>query len=160
MKGFDSIATKHVVKCAICGKPFDANVEPFIKVNNKRYAHTECYQNNESKKSQEQKDLEQLENYIKKLFNKRVKVLDKNTYYGEDIELRNDFYLVKKDNDIVDTKVNIFSNDKNISGSIVGKIEIILNGEVLGSRNLYYVKKSVSRDKSFISKLLEFLKFW
>ena len=99
---------------------------------------------------------------LTKYFNnyERVKVLDKNTYYGEDIELRNDFYLVKKDNDIVDTKVNIFSNDKNISGSVVGKIEIILNGEVLGSRNLYYVKKSVSRDKSFISKLLEFLKFW
>ena len=107
-------------------------------------------------------DFEDHKNLYEKYFNnyERVKVLDKNTYYGEDIELRNDFYLVKKDNDIVDTKVNIFSNDKNISGSIVGKIEIILNGEVLGSRNLYYVKKSVSRDKSFISKLLEFLKFW
>ena len=107
-------------------------------------------------------DFEDHKNLYEKYFNnyERVKVLDKNTYYGEDIELRNDFYLVKKDNDIIDTKVNIFSNDKNISGSIVGKIEIILNGEVLGSRNLYYVKKSVSRDKSFISKLLEFLKFW
>lgn len=107
-------------------------------------------------------DFEDHKNLYEKYFNnyERVKVLDKNTYYGEDIELRNDFYLVKKDNDVVDTKVNIFSNDKNISGSIVGKIEIILNGEVLGSRNLYYVKKSVSRDKSFISKLLEFLKFW
>lgn len=107
-------------------------------------------------------DFEDHKNLYEKYFNnyERVKVLDMNTYYGEDIELRNDFYLVKKDNDIVDTKVNIFSNDKNISGSIVGKIEIILNGEVLGSRNLYYVKKSVSRDKSFISKLLEFLKFW
>lgn len=107
-------------------------------------------------------DFEDHKNLYEKYFNnyERVKVLDMNTYYGEDIELRNDFYLVKKDNDIIDTKVNIFSNDKNISGSIVGKIEIILNGEVLGSRNLYYVKKSVSRDKSFISKLLEFLKFW
>ena len=107
-------------------------------------------------------DFEDHKNLYEKYFNnyERVKVLDMNTYYGEDIELRNDFYLVKKDNDIVDTKVNIFSNDKNISGSIVGKIEIILNGEVLGSRNLYYVKKSVSRDKSFISKLLEFLNFW
>lgn len=107
-------------------------------------------------------DFEDHKNLYEKYFNnyERVKVLDKNTYYGEDIELRNDFYLVKKDNDIIDTKVNIFGNDKNISGSIVGKIEIILNGEVLGSRNLYYVKKSVSRDKSFISKLLEFLKFW
>ena len=107
-------------------------------------------------------DFEDHKNLYEKYFNnyERVKVLDKNTYYGEDIELRNDFYLVKKDNDIIDTKVNIFSNDKNISGSIVGKIEIILNVEVLGSRNLYYVKKSVSRDKSFISKLLEFLKFW
>lgn len=97
-----------------------------------------------------------------KYFNnyEKVKVLDKTDYYGENIELRNDFYLVKKDGDVIDTKVNIGSMKGAINGSIVGKVEVILNGEVLGSRNLYYKKKSVTEDKSFISKLLDFLKFW
>ena len=97
-----------------------------------------------------------------KYFNnyERVKVLDKTDYYGENIELRNDFYLVKKDGDVIDTKIDIGSMKGAINGSIVGKVEVILNGEVLGSRNLYYKKKSVTEDKSFISKLLDFLKFW
>ena len=34
---------KHIVKCLICGNSFDANVEPFIKANSRRYAHLECY---------------------------------------------------------------------------------------------------------------------
>lgn len=97
-----------------------------------------------------------------KYFNnyERVKVLDKTDYYGENTELRNDFYLVKKDGDVIDTKIDLGSMKGAINGSIVGKVEVILNGEVLGSRNLYYKKKSVTEDKSFISKLLDFLKFW
>ena len=63
------MATKHIVKCAICGESFDANIEPFVKVNSKRYAHVECYNQNNNQKTQEQGDLEALENYIKKLFN-------------------------------------------------------------------------------------------
>lgn len=107
-------------------------------------------------------DFEDHKKLYEKYFNnyERIKVLDKNEYYGEDVQLRNDFYLVKKDGDVVDTKVTLLSKEGNIDGSIVGRIEVILNGEVLGSRNLYYVKKSVSEDKSFISKLLDFLKFW
>ena len=107
-------------------------------------------------------DFEDHKKLYEKYFNsyERIKILDKNEYYGEDVQLRNDFYLVKKDGDVVDTKVILLSNKGDIDGSIVGRIDVILNGEVLGSRNLYYVKKSVSEDKSFISKLLDFLKFW
>lgn len=90
----------------------------------------------------------------------RIKVLDKNVNYGENIELRNDFYMIKKDGDDVETKVNLSKVKATIDGSIVGKIEVILNGEILGSRNLYYVKPSVTENKSFISKLLDILKFW
>ena len=60
---------KHIVKCLICGNPFDANIEPFIKVNSRRYAHLECYENAEAQRSQEDKDKESLEKYIMKLFN-------------------------------------------------------------------------------------------
>ncbi len=97
-----------------------------------------------------------------KYFNnyERVKVLDKETFYGENISLRNDFYLVKRKDDKIDTNVVIDSLNPSLDGSIVGKVEVILNGEVLGSRNLYYDKPSVRDDKSFLSKLLDFLKFW
>ena len=97
-----------------------------------------------------------------KYFNnyERVKILDTNTDYGENIKLKNDFYMIKKDGDNVETNIIISSSNPTIDGSIVGKVEVILNGEVLGSRNLYYEKPSVTEDKSFLSKLLEFLKFW
>lgn len=97
-----------------------------------------------------------------KYFNnyERVKILDKNDDYGENVKLKNDFYLVKKEGDIIETKINMGSMDGAVNGSIVGKIEVILNGKVLGSRNLYYEKTSVTENKSFLSKLLDFLKFW
>ena len=59
---------KHIVKCSICGEQFDANVIPFIKTSAKRYAHQSCAEDAENKKSQEQKDKEALETYIKILF--------------------------------------------------------------------------------------------
>lgn len=97
-----------------------------------------------------------------KYFNnyKRTKILDVNDDYGENIKLRNDFYMIKKDGDKVDTKIEMYSTLPTIDGSIVGKVEVILNGEVLGSRNLYYEKPSIQKEKSFIDKLLDFLKFW
>ena len=74
--------------------------------------------------------------------------------------MRNDFYLIKKEGDKINTEVKITEENPEIDGSIVGKVEVILNGNVLGSRNLYFNKPSVTKDKSFLSKLLEFLKFW
>ena len=60
---------KHIVKCSICGHTFDANAEEYIKTSSNRYAHKSCFDNQEDSKSQEQKDIEALEAYIKKLFN-------------------------------------------------------------------------------------------
>lgn len=60
---------KHIVKCAICNKQFDANMEPFVKVNSRRYAHEKCALSEEEHKSKEQKDREALEAYILQLFN-------------------------------------------------------------------------------------------
>ena len=101
-------------------------------------------------------------NLYEKYFNnyERIKILDKNDNYGKTLKLRNDFYMIKKDNDQVETKVTKYDVSNAGDGSIVGKIEVILNGKVLGSRNLYYEKISVSNEKSFLSRLIEFLKFW
>ena len=68
--------------------------------------------------------------------------------------------MIKKDSDKVEIKVNIYDTSNASNGSIGGKVSIILNGKVLGSRNLYYEKISVTKDKGFLSKLVEFLKFW
>lgn len=59
---------KHLVKCPICNKQFDANKEEFVMVNSRRYAHKACAQTAEENKTQEQKDKEVLEKYIKELF--------------------------------------------------------------------------------------------
>lgn len=59
---------KHIVKCPFCGQSFDANNEEFVKIG-RRYAHASCYKQAEENKSQEEKDKEQLEQYILHLFN-------------------------------------------------------------------------------------------
>lgn len=59
---------KHMVKCFYCGKSFDANEEPFVKPRANRYAHQSCADVAEKNKTQEEKDKEMLEKYIKDLF--------------------------------------------------------------------------------------------
>lgn len=58
---------KHMVKCPVCNKQFDANTEPFVK-EGRRYLHKECAENKEALKSEEEKDKEALFNYIIKLY--------------------------------------------------------------------------------------------
>lgn len=91
---------------------------------------------------------------------KNVKVIDKNTDYGENIKLKNDFYLVIKDGEEYETNVVMESTKGAMNGSIVGKVEVLLNGKVIGFRNLYYEKISVTENQSFISKLIDYLKIW
>lgn len=89
-----------------------------------------------------------------------VKVIDKEDDYGKNIKLKDDYYLIKDKKEKVETNIVIEEESPSEQGSIVGKVEVILNGEVLGYRNLYYEKPSVTENKSFLSKLLDFLKFW
>lgn len=56
------------VKCLYCGKTFDRDLEEFVQVNKIRYAHKLCYDQHQSHLTQEQKDMETLNAYIKKLF--------------------------------------------------------------------------------------------
>ena len=59
----------HQVKCLYCGKTFDRDKVPFIQVSKRRYAHKECSMSEDEKKIQENKDREELYDYIMKLFN-------------------------------------------------------------------------------------------
>ncbi len=59
---------KHLVKCLYCGEIFDANIEPFVKPNARRYAHKACAEEAEKNKTKEEKDKEILEKYILDLF--------------------------------------------------------------------------------------------
>ena len=55
----------HRVKCYYCGITFDRDkVVDCVKVNGSRYAHLECHLKAQDEKTQEEKDLEALEQYI------------------------------------------------------------------------------------------------
>lgn len=70
---------KHMVICKYCGEKFDTNSEPFVTVGARRYAHKTCADKIEAAIPQEEKDYQNLEDYIKKLFNRdKVSVKIKN----------------------------------------------------------------------------------
>jgi hypothetical protein len=56
----------HFVKCLYCEKKFDRDKIPYIQVG-RRYAHQECSLSAEDKKTQEEKDKQELDEYIIKL---------------------------------------------------------------------------------------------
>lgn len=58
---------KAIVKCLYCGQSFDRNSEPCAKPKGNRYAHQSCYEKHMSSMSQEERDYEELIEYIKHL---------------------------------------------------------------------------------------------
>lgn len=58
----------HIVKCYICGKDFDRD-KISNHQNGRRYAHMECWARAEASKSVDEKQREELEEYILKLLN-------------------------------------------------------------------------------------------
>ena len=62
------MAKKIIVKCLYCGESFDRNNPdiPFVQ-RGRRYAHTKCAEEYDNSLTQEQKDLNSLIEYIKKL---------------------------------------------------------------------------------------------
>ena len=54
----------HIVTCVYCKQKFDRDKFPFIQVSQRRYAHQECSLTEEQKKSQEELDKQELEEYI------------------------------------------------------------------------------------------------
>ena len=57
----------HIVTCVYCKQRFDRDKFPFIQVSQRRYAHQECSLTEDQKKSKEEQDKIDLENYIIKL---------------------------------------------------------------------------------------------
>lgn len=62
------MAKRHLVKCYYCSNTFDANIEPYIMINSRRYAHEQCYKEKQQNEDKTKKDKEILELYIKQLF--------------------------------------------------------------------------------------------
>ena len=58
----------HFVTCKYCGIRFDRDLEPAIEVSSRRYAHKTCVEKVEATIPQDEKDYNNLETYIKKLF--------------------------------------------------------------------------------------------
>ena len=58
----------HIVTCTVCGKRFDRDKLPFQAVSARRYAHIECFKQEEAKQKKIEQDKQKLEQYIMKLF--------------------------------------------------------------------------------------------
>lgn len=56
------------VKCPYCKQTFDRETTDYVKINSNRFAHRACVEQQESKKTKEELDLEVLQSYIKQLF--------------------------------------------------------------------------------------------
>lgn len=61
---------QHYVTCVYCKEKFNRDIEPTVAISERRYAHKKCADDFQAKKKQEEKDYEELEKYIKKLFNR------------------------------------------------------------------------------------------
>ena len=59
------MAKQHLVKCLYCGVTFDCAKEPFEKPRGNRYAHKHCYDRHMNSMSQEERDYEELVEYIR-----------------------------------------------------------------------------------------------
>lgn len=59
----------HFVICKYCNQKFNRDIEPFVEVGARRYAHKSCAEQVEAAIPQDEKDYNNLEIYIKKLFN-------------------------------------------------------------------------------------------
>lgn len=80
---------KHLVKCFYCFETFDANIEEYVMINSRRYAHKSCADAAEQGKTKEEKDKEQLEKYIKELFGYKqlpIKVKKQIKQYKEEFD--------------------------------------------------------------------------
>ena len=61
----------HIVKCPICGKDFDRDKIPSHQTG-RRYAHIECWARKQTMKTQDEKDRDDLEEYVMNLFGLNV----------------------------------------------------------------------------------------
>lgn len=60
----------HKVKCFFCGKQFDRDKEPCVKVSEKRYAHIECAKKEDPSLVKEQQDKDAFYQMVKSIYGK------------------------------------------------------------------------------------------
>lgn len=58
----------HIVTCLYCKRQFDRDKISFHQVSTRRYAHIECYNAEEARRTQEEYDRQALEEYLKAMF--------------------------------------------------------------------------------------------
>lgn len=58
----------HMVKCLYCGKSFDRDKEPFVKIGARRYAHKECAESQDDSVKQEEIDKENFFKCVKSIY--------------------------------------------------------------------------------------------
>jgi len=63
---------QHFVICKYCNQKFNRDIEPFVEVGGRRYAHKSCAEQIDASIPQDEKDYNNLELYIKKLFNMKT----------------------------------------------------------------------------------------
>lgn len=83
---------QHFVNCIYCKERFNRDKNPFVQVSARRYAHADCYEKEQKKEAEKNKYKNQLEEYIKQLFdlekltpkiNKQIKdFINPNGQYG------------------------------------------------------------------------------
>lgn len=107
-------------------------------------------------------DFNDHKNLYEKYFSsyERKLILRKEDDYGENVYLKNDYYLLSKEDDAITTKIEMEELDNKVDGEIVGRVYVYLNEKEVGFRYLFYEAPSVTKDKSFLSKLLNNLLFW
>ena len=65
----------HKVICLYCKNQFDRDKEPTKQVSSRRYAHLECWQKHLENMTQEERDIEDFYEYVKKLFKEEYNYL-------------------------------------------------------------------------------------
>lgn len=73
----------HLVKCYYCGKTFDRDTVPFIKVNARRYAHKECSSDD---MNPEQRDKDRFYQMVKSIYGSNYNYILINTQAEEYIQ--------------------------------------------------------------------------
>lgn len=90
----------------------------------------------------------------------RKRILSKEEKYGDNVYLKSDYYIMSKEGDVLTTKVVLDPLDNKVDGEIVGRVYVYLNDKEVGYRYLFYEAPTVTKDKSFLSKLLNNIIFW
>ena len=65
----------HKVICLYCKNQFDRDKEPTKQVSSRRYAHLECWQKHLKNMTQEERDIEDFYEYVKRLFKEEYNYL-------------------------------------------------------------------------------------